>query len=86
MEEQVQEKCPICGASNERYTVTDCHMTVEDYYLCKECSYFELMAYSKPICGIRIEQALKYLKEIDKYGDDIQILNNEEYAHYMSAF
>lgn len=45
--------CPICGTSNsDTYYTDETYGICEEYYSCKECTYFIYQAYSAPIYGI----------------------------------
>ena len=75
----LRQKCPICGSENPRKTYYGDYWIEEDYYVCKECSYFEYMAYSEPIKGVvKGYYPLKYENKIKELN--LQKVSDEERA------
>ena len=80
---KVKSKCPVCGTENTRAYITEYGIgTVEDYYVCDNCTYFNVMAYCKPIEGISRKVAKKYESEIKDL--EIKVMSDEDYSHFIS--
>ena len=57
--------CPICGTSNsDTYYTDETYGICEEYYSCKECTYFIYQEYSAPIYGIVEGFDNRYLEKI----------------------
>lgn len=78
-----KEKCPVCGIENTRAYITEGSIgVVEDYYYCDNCGYFDVMAYSRPICGMPENYDKKYQKEVKSL--DLEVFSMSDYRAIMS--
>ncbi len=74
-----KDKCPICGHENTRAWITEEYYTVEDFYVCDNCTYFEYMCYCSPIYGISEHYDKRYENEVR--DQEIKVFSDEEYYH-----
>lgn len=76
-----KEKCPVCGHENTRAYITEEYYTVENFYICDNCSYFEYMCYSKPLIGILDTYDKRYDDRVHEL--DIEIVPPSFFNHLM---
>lgn len=77
-------KCPICGKDNlELSWFGSYHFLEENYYVCPQCSYIRVMAYSPTLDAVCRDYCDdKWLRKVKELKVDI--VGFEEYEHYAS--
>ena len=77
-------KCPVCGKENLRIEWTEGGYTVESYYICRNCTYLETMAYSPTTIAVCKGYNRKYDDAICAVGADV--VSDEEYGQICCGF